>query len=63
MYSQIHKTAKTFSYNIGVARMWYKGRGAQNCMKLIVARNNTMNKVHAAATELPQLLSQNTICF
>jgi len=33
-------------------------------MKLFVAhkmmRNNTLNKVHVAATELPHLLSQNT---
>jgi len=39
-------------------------RVAQNYMKLCVAhkmtRNNTLNKVHVAATELPQLLSQNT---
>jgi len=33
-------------------------------MKLFVAhkmtrKNNTLNKVHVAATELPQLLSQN----
>jgi len=38
-------------------------RGAQNYMKLFVlykmTRNNTLNKVHVAATELPQLLSQN----
>jgi len=38
--------------------------GAQNYMKLFVAhkmtRNNTPNKVHVAASELPQLLSQNT---
>jgi len=37
---------------------------AQNNMKLFVAhkmtRNNALNKVHLAATELPQLLSQNT---
>jgi len=26
-------------------------------------RNNTVNKVHVAATELPQLLSQNTNMF
>jgi len=25
--------------------------------------NNTLNKVHVAATELPQLLSQNTNMF
>jgi len=25
-----------------------------------MTRNNTLNKVHVAATELPQLLSQNT---
>jgi len=33
-------------------------------MKLFVAhkmmQNNTLNKVHVAATELPQLVSQNT---
>jgi len=38
-------------------------RAAQNYIKLFVAhkmtRNNTLNKVHVAATELPQLLSQN----
>jgi len=38
-------------------------RGTQNYMKLFVAhkmtRNNTLDKVHVAATELPQLLSQN----
>jgi len=42
-------------------------RVAQNYMKLCVAhkmtRNNTLNKVHVAATELPQLLSQNTNMF
>ena len=42
-------------------------RGAQNCMELFVAhkmtRNNTPNKIHVAATELPQLLSQNTNVF
>jgi len=42
-------------------------RGAQNYMKLFVeqkmTRNNTLNKVHVAATELPQLLSQNTDMF
>jgi len=36
-------------------------------MKLFVAhkttRNNTLNKVHVVATELPQLLSQNTMCL
>ena len=40
---------------------------AQNYMKLFVAhkmtRNNTLNKVHVAVTELPQLLSQNTNRF
>ena len=38
--------------------------GAENYMKLFVThkmmQNNTMNKVHVAATELSQLLSQNT---
>jgi len=42
-------------------------RGAQNYMKLFVAhkitQNNTVNKVHVAATELSQLLSQNTNMF
>ena len=28
-----------------------------------MTRNNTVNKVHVAATELPQLLSQNTNVF
>jgi len=28
-----------------------------------MTRNNTLNKVHVAATELPQLLSQNTNIF
>jgi len=42
--------------------------GTQNYKKLFVAhkmtRNNTLNKVHVAATELPQqLLSQNTNVF
>jgi len=36
-------------------------------MKLLshikVTQNNTLNKVHVAATELPQLLSQNTKMF
>jgi len=36
-------------------------------MKLFVAhkmmRNNILNKVHVAATELPQLLSHNTNMF
>ena len=36
-------------------------------MKLFVAhkmtRNNTLKKVHVAATEIPQLLSQNTNAF
>ena len=40
---------------------------AQNYMKLFVAhkmmRNNTLNKVHVAATQLPLLLSQNTNMF
>ena len=39
-------------------------RGAQTYMKLFVAhkmsQNNTLNKVHVAATESTQLLSQNT---
>ena len=45
----------------GVARIWCDG-GAQNYMKLnlfvahIMTLNNTMNEVHIAATELPQLL-------
>jgi len=41
-------------------------RGAQNYMKLFVAHKMTrytLNKVHVAATELPQLLSQNTNMF
>jgi len=29
----------------------------------IVTRNNTVNKVHVAATELQQLLKQNTNIF
>jgi len=40
--------------------------GAQKYMKLFVAHKmmrNTLNKVHIAATELPQLLSQNTNVF
>jgi len=47
-------------------RIWCDGQwgGAQNYMKLFVApkmtQNNTMNTVHVAATELPQLQSQNT---
>jgi len=36
-------------------------------MKLFIAhkitRNNTLNKVHVAATELAQLRSQNTKCL
>ena len=36
-------------------------------MKLFVThkmmQNNTLNKVHVAATELPQMLSQNTGMF
>jgi len=28
-----------------------------------MTRNNTLNKVHVAVTELPQLLSQNTNVF
>ena len=43
------------------------GGRAQNYMKFFVAhkmtRNNTLNKVRVAATELPQLLSQNTNMF
>jgi len=42
-------------------------RGTQNYMTLFVAnkmtRNNTLNKVHVAMTELAQLLSQNTNMF
>jgi len=41
-------------------------RGAQNYMKLVVAHKMTrytLNKVHVAATEIPQLLSQNTNMF
>jgi len=42
-------------------------RGTQSYMKLFVAhkmtRNNALNKVHLAATELPQLLSQKTNTF
>ena len=48
-------------YN-GVARIWWEE--AQNYMKRFVAHkmtlNNTLNMVHVAASELPQLLSQNT---
>ena len=40
-----------------------RGGGAQNYMKLFVVhkmtRNNRLNKVRVAATELTQLLSQN----
>jgi len=46
-----------------VARICCEG-GAKNYVKLFVVRkmtrNNTPNKVRVAATELPQLLSQNT---
>jgi len=39
-------------------------RGSQTYMKLFVAikmtRNNALNKVRVAATELPELLSHNT---
>ena len=49
----------------GVARIWCEG--AQNYMKLYVAhkmiRNNRLNMVHVAATELPQLLWQKTNMF
>jgi len=42
----------------GDARIWCEG--AQNYVKLFVAhkmmKNNTLNRVHVAATELPQLL-------
>ena len=48
-------TVATFS---GVTRLWCEG--AQNYMKVFVAhrmmKNNTLNRVHVAATELPQLL-------
>jgi len=50
-------------------RRWdlVRGGGAQNYIKLFVAhkitRNNTLSRVHVAATELPQLLSQNTNMF
>ena len=30
---------------------------------IIMTRNNTMNKVHVAATEVQQLLKQNTNTF
>jgi len=42
-------------------------RGAQGYINFFVAhkmtRNNTLNKIHVVATELPQLLSQNTNMF
>jgi len=45
-----------------IARIWYEG--TQYYMKLFDAhkmtRNITINKVHVAATELQQLLKQNT---
>ena len=44
-----------------------RGRGAENYVKLFVAqkmtRNDALNRVHVAATERPQLLSQNTNMF
>jgi len=47
----------------GVARIRWEERAAQNYVILFVAhkmtQNNTPNKVHIAAIELPQLLSQN----
>ena len=50
------------SQRSGVARIWCEG--AQNYTKIVVARkmtrNNTLNEVRVAATELPQLLSLNT---
>jgi len=46
---------------------WRRQRGTQIYMKLFVThkmtRNTTLNKVHVAATEVPQLLSQNTNVF
>ena len=48
-------------------RPYHRNLLAQNYMKLFVAhkmaQNNTLNKVHVAATVLPQLLSQNTNMF
>ena len=45
----------------------FGARRAQNYMKLFVAhkmtRNNTLNKVCVAATELPQILLQKTNMF
>jgi len=43
-----------------VARIWCEGE-AQNYVKIIclIIRNNTMNKVRVAATELQQLLLRN----
>ena len=46
------------------SNQWF---GTKLYMKLFVVhlmtQNNTLNKVHVAATELPQLLSQNTNTF
>ena len=62
----------TFLISGGVARIWCEGGrwptwGTKLHDRLLfvarkMMRNNTLNKVHVAATELPQLLSQNTMC-
>jgi len=43
-----------------VARIWCE-EGATKIHEM--TRNDTLNKVHVAATELPQLLSHNTNMF
>ena len=51
-----------YEMSSGVARIWCEGGTKLHEFFVAhkMARNNTLNKVHAAANELPQLLSQNT---
>jgi len=47
----------------GVARIWCKGCKLHEILLLLsheMMRSDTLSNVHVAATELPQLLSQNT---
>jgi len=64
------KTSQQYVHTVdgisGVARILCE-RGETKLHEIFVAhrmtRNNTVNKVHVAATELPQLVSQNTMCL
>jgi len=69
-FSQIHfhfsQQLTTALSTGGVARIWCERGNTklhENYLSHIMTRNHTINKVHVAATELQQLLKQNTNIF